>query len=225
MSKQVFFIPHGGGPLPLLGEENHTEITELLKSLNATLDASSAILLITAHWESEVVTFSGSASPDLIFDYHGFPPETYHYQYPVPGAPDLAEKAHSLLTQGGLPCAIDPVRGFDHGTFVPMMLMRPEADIPILQMSVVASFDPITHITAGQLLAPLLDEGVTIIGSGMTFHNMDALSVASHDWHTGQLLPARGSVNRVKITLCRYLLQVAPGFKRACNAKICFEKR
>jgi 4,5-DOPA dioxygenase extradiol len=175
MTKQVFFIPHGGGPLPLMGHDGHKNLIALLRGLEEQVGDSRAIVVITAHWEAEVTHLSGAANPPLLFDYYNFPPETYEYQYPAPGAPELARQASDLLTEAGLKNCIDPERGFDHGTFVPMMLIRPAGDIPILQMSVLASLDPDAHITLGRSLAPLLEQGVTIIGSGLSFHNLGAM--------------------------------------------------
>lgn len=175
MVKQVFFIPHGGGPLPLMGDDGHKGLIALLRSLEDHVADSRAIVVVTAHWEAECAHFSGAATPSLLFDYYNFPPETYEYKYPAPGAPDLARQACALLSESGLNSHIDPERGFDHGAFVPMMLIRPAADIPILQVSVLASLDPADHITLGRSLAPLLDRGVTFIGSGLSFHNLGVL--------------------------------------------------
>jgi len=151
-----------------------------------------AVAVVTAHWEEDAVTFSGGARSELIFDYYNFPPETYEYAYPAPGAPELAERARTLLEGAGIAARIDPARGYDHGTFVPMMLIRPEADLPILQISLLGSLDPAAHIAYGRALAPLLAEGVVLIGSGLSFHNLRALlrgegiapgaDVAFDDW-------------------------------------------
>lgn len=172
MAKKVFFVPHGGGPLPLMGEPNHREITALLQNLGSELDGSNAVVVATAHWEESVPHVSGGERPSLIFDYSGFPPETYQYEYPAPGAPELARAARDLLDAAGIKARIDMERGYDHGTFVPMMLMRPAADIPILQVSMLSSLDAKSHIDMGKALAPLLDQNVAFVGSGLTFHNM-----------------------------------------------------
>lgn len=175
MSGQVFFIPHGGGPLPLMGDLGHKGIVELMQGLGPEIAQSEAVIVITAHWESDAVQVSGAAQPPLLFDYVNFPPETYDYQYPAPGAPDLATKVSGFLTTAGIDNQIDTERGFDHGTFVPMMLIRPDADIPILQVSLLASLDPAEHIKFGRALAPLLDDNITILGSGLSFHNLGAM--------------------------------------------------
>jgi len=173
--KNVYFLPHGGGPLPVMGHAGHAALTLFLRDLEPRLAGVRALLLITAHWETDVVRFSGGAHPSMIFDYYGFPPEAYDYRYPAPGAPDLADKAAGLLAASGITAAVDPDRGFDHGTFIPMMLARPQADIPILQMSVLSSLDPVAHMAVGRALSPLLDEGVVMVGSGLTFHNLNAM--------------------------------------------------
>lgn len=193
---QVFFIPHGGGPLPLLGDPGYARLATMLRGLGPTIEGTKTILLVTAHWESEHPALSVAPRPGMLFDYYGFPEETYHYQYPAHGAPELVEPVVSALAARGIESTLDAERGFDHGTFVPMMLMRPEADIPILQMSLMSSLDPAGHIAMGRALAGLLDDDVTLIGSGFSFHNIEALigrsrvdreegyalAKAFHDW-------------------------------------------
>lgn len=171
----VFFVPHGGGPLPLMGDPDHQGVADVMRGLQRELADSKAIIVVTAHWEAPSVQLSSAASLDMVFDYYGFPPETYEYTYSAPGAPDLASRVSSLLTSAGIDNDLDDKRGFDHGTFVPMMLMQPEATVPILQMSLMNSLDPSTHVAIGRALAPLLGEGVSIVGSGMSFHNLRAL--------------------------------------------------
>lgn len=175
MTGQVFFLPHGGGPLPLMDDAGHRDMSKMLRSLQEQVAKSPAIVLITAHWQGECVQLSGAAHPPLLFDYYGFPPETYNYTYPAPGAPDLAKEVEALLSESGIASFIDDDRGFDHGTFVPMMLIRPQSDIKILQMSVLESLDPDAHIAVGKALSPLLETGVTFIGSGLSFHNLKAM--------------------------------------------------
>jgi len=147
-----------------------------LKSVAASLpEKPKALLVVSGHWEENAFTFTGAADhPGLIFDYFGFPPETYQLTWPAPGAPGLAQRASKLLEAAGLPTAIDPARGFDHGVFVPLKVAFPQADIPVVQMSLHRSLDPALHVAAGQALAPLREEGVLVLGSGMSFHNMRA---------------------------------------------------
>lgn len=131
-----------------------------------------AIVVISAHWETTTVAVTSNAAPSLIFDYYGFPPHTYELSYPAPGDPALAAALCSRLRANGIAAVEDPARGFDHGVFIPFKLIYPDADIPIVQLSLHASLDPALHIRIGRALAPLRDEGVLIVGSGMSYHNM-----------------------------------------------------
>jgi aromatic ring-opening dioxygenase catalytic subunit (LigB family) len=171
------FIPHGGGPCFFMddpyGEWNG--MADYLRGIPAMVPAEpTAILIISAHWETDGFTFTGTQQPSLIYDYSGFPPHTYQLTYPVPGDPELAGRAASLLANAGLRTSVDPNRGHDHGVFIPLKVAFPDATIPVVEMSLDASLDPALHIAAGQALAPLRDEGVLIIGSGYSFHNMRA---------------------------------------------------
>lgn len=170
----VLFLPHGGGPMPLLDEPNHRELTAFMRNITQQMPRPQVILMISAHWEEDVATISSAAAPSMIYDYQGFPPETYRYIYPAPGDPDFAQALQQLLEKQGIIARLDPRRGYDHGTFVPLMLMYPKADIPVVQLSLLNSFDPVAHIGLGKALASLRDAGVLIIGSGMSFHNMQA---------------------------------------------------
>jgi len=172
------FIPHGGGPCFFMPDPAGTWSTmaAYLRGLPATLpQPPRAILVVSGHWEERAFAFTGAAHPGLIFDYYGFPPETYRLTWPAPGAPWLAERGVALLQGAGLPAAIDPARGFDHGVFVPLKVAFPEAEVPVVQMSLHASLDPALHLAAGSALAPLRDEGVLVLGSGMSFHNLRAM--------------------------------------------------
>jgi aromatic ring-opening dioxygenase catalytic subunit (LigB family) len=129
---------------------------------------------VSGHWEEQVFTASAAPEPKLIFDYSGFPEHTYRLTWPAPGDPTLAERVAGILLAAGLPSAVSASRGFDHGVFVPLKVAFPEATIPIVTLSLVASLDPALHLAAGRALAPLRDEGVLIVGSGMSFHNLRA---------------------------------------------------
>jgi aromatic ring-opening dioxygenase catalytic subunit (LigB family) len=131
-------------------------------------------LVISAHWEEAVPTVMSAARPPLLFDYYGFPKESYELTWPAPGDPHLAARVQQLLTAAGFASASNPERGFDHGTFVPFKLTYPDADIPTIQLSLKAGLDPAEHLSLGRALAPLRDEGVYILGSGMSFHNLRA---------------------------------------------------
>jgi aromatic ring-opening dioxygenase catalytic subunit (LigB family) len=173
------FIPHGGGPCFFMPDPRGTwaAMGDYLRALPGTLpEPPKALLVVSGHWEAPAFTFTGAADhPGLIFDYYGFPPETYRLTWPAPGAPWLAERATELLRAAGLPAAVDAARGFDHGVFVPLKVAFPEAEVPVVQMSLHASLDPAMHLAAGRALAPLRDEGVLILGSGMSFHNLRAM--------------------------------------------------
>ncbi len=175
----VVFLPHGGGPWPFvdLGMDKG-ELDELAGYLRSVKSVPRtpprALLVVSAHWEESVPTLMTAARPPMLYDYYGFPPESYRITWPAPGAPELAARVQSLLGSAGFPSAVDAQRGFDHGTFVPLKLAWPDADVPTLQLSLQRGLDPKRHLELGRALAPLRDEGVFIVGSGMTFHNMRA---------------------------------------------------
>ncbi|MDB5851305.1 MAG: dioxygenase [Rhodoferax sp.] len=171
----VYFVSHGGGPWPWVdGMRQQFALTEKeFRNMPQRLAAKpKAVLMITGHWEADAFTVSTAERPPMEYDYSGFPAHTYSLQYPAPGAPALAARVRDLLGDAGIASAEDPRRGFDHGTFVPMALMYPEADVPVVLLSMKSSYDPAEHIRLGQALAPLRDEGVLIMGSGLTYHNM-----------------------------------------------------
>jgi aromatic ring-opening dioxygenase catalytic subunit (LigB family) len=169
------FIPHGGGPCFFMDDPagRWTAMADYLRALPAGLPATPrAILIVSGHWETRGFAFTGAERPGLIYDYHGFPPHTYQLRYDAPGDPALAARAAALLGAAGIAAAVDPARGLDHGVFVPLKVAFPDATIPVVEMSVEAELDPALHLAAGRALAPLRDEGVLILGSGMSFHNM-----------------------------------------------------
>lgn len=172
----AYFVSHGGGPWPWLeGEIRHAygELERSLKAILAEVDGlPKAILMVTGHWETSEFLASAGATPGMIYDYGGFPEHTYHIRYPAPGDPALAARVVELLRAADLDSGLDETRGFDHGTFSVMQVMRPEADVPVVQLSVRNDMDPSAHISAGQALAPLRDEGILIVGSGLSYHNL-----------------------------------------------------
>jgi len=174
MKAPIIFIPHGGGPMPLLGEPNHLPLVNFLQNLAASLTKPKAILIISAHWEADLATVTSGAKPDLIYDYSGFPKESYEIQYPVAGHSELAHKVQELIQASDMKVKTDSRRGFDHGVFVPLKLMYPNADVPVVQLSLLNSLDAQKHIELGKSLAQLCDEGIMIMGSGFSFHNMKA---------------------------------------------------
>lgn len=178
-TQPTFFIPHGGGPCffmdwnpPDAWDNMRTFLEGLIPSLP---ECPKAILVITAHWEADKPTVSAQVAPDLLFDYNGFPPHTYELTWPAPGNPQLAQRIRDLLNDAGIDSAADSSRGFDHGVFVPMKVALPNADIPTVAMSLRGDLDPAFHIELGRALAPLRDEGVLILGSGFSYHNLGSM--------------------------------------------------
>ena len=169
----VIFIPHGGGPLPLLDEVGNADLNRFLRGIPKTITRPDAIVVFSAHWEESVVSITASAVPPMLYDYYGFPPETYQYQYPAPGHPLLAGRVQELLQQAGIEAKLDHERGFDHGLFIPLMLMYPEADIPCIQVSLSTSLDAGEHLRIGRSLATLKSENLLFLGSGFSFHNLE----------------------------------------------------
>ena len=188
----ALYIPHGGGPsFFMTGErkQRYQQTEDFLRKIEDHLPCTPrAILIITAHWETRVPTFTGGQNPKLIYDYYGFPPETYALQYPAPGLPDLAHHAADLIVQAGVPAVVDPAYGWDHGVFIPLKVMFPQANVPVVAMSLHESLDPHLHSHLGQALRPLRDENVLILGAGMSYHNLGNFhqyapaSYAFHDW-------------------------------------------
>lgn len=174
------FLPHGGGPWPFVDlgfgpKDQSDRLRAYLEAVPSTLPmAPRALLVISAHWEEAVPTVMTAERPPMLYDYSGFPPESYTITWPAPGAPQLAQRVRTLLEGAGFSTKADAQRGFDHGTFVPLKLAWPRADVPTVQLSLKAGLDPAEHLAMGRALAPLRDEGVFIVGSGMTFHNLRA---------------------------------------------------
>jgi aromatic ring-opening dioxygenase catalytic subunit (LigB family) len=176
----VVFLPHGGGPWPFVeipAFHDPVGSEELKKYLRSVAQVPAvqpkALLVVSAHWEAPVPTVMSSPQPPMLYDYYGFPPAAYTLTWPALGAPALAARVRALLeAQGGFETAEDSQRGFDHGTFVPLKLTYPEAQIPALQLSLIEGLDPEAHLKMGRALAPLRKEGVFIVGSGMTYHNL-----------------------------------------------------
>ena len=175
----VVFVPHGGGPWPFVDMGMpKADVDRLANYLRSVREVPSspprALLVISAHWEEPVPTVMTSDRPPILYDYYGFPPESYEITWPAQGAPDLAARVRERLETVGIPNGADGERGFDHGTFIPLKLTYPEADIQAIQLSLRQGLDPAEHIAIGRALQPLRDEGIFIIASGMTFHNLRA---------------------------------------------------
>ncbi len=171
----TYFISHGGGPWPYI-----PDMRERMQVLEASLadiprqigTVPRAVLMVSGHWESAAFRVMGHPKPPMVYDYYGFPPHTYSIQYPAPGAPEVAQRIQQLAQAAGIAMAMDTERGFDHGTFAPLAVMYPQADVPVLQLSLKSGYDPAAHLAIGRALAPLRDEGVLIVGSGLSYHNL-----------------------------------------------------
>jgi 4,5-DOPA dioxygenase extradiol len=183
MKQPSIFIPHGGGPCFFLNENGLVpaewlRMSQFLGSVIADLpERPKAMLVISGHWEEPQFTVQTGQRPDLLYDYGGFPAHTYRLKWPAPGAPKVANRAAQLLGKHGFEVAFDAERGWDHGVFVPLKVAVPLADIPVAQLSLRApklgeGYDANAHIEAGKSLSKLREEGVLIVGSGMSFHNM-----------------------------------------------------
>ena len=167
--------------MPLLGDAAHEQLVENLKQLATIVPSPSAIVVISAHWEEARPTITAGAHPPLIYDYYGFPEESYQIVYPAPGEPALAGRMANLLQGAGMEPVLDEQRGFDHGLFVPLKITYPDATFPCVQLSLVQGLDPAEHVRMGKALSGLGDESVLIVGSGFSFHNMQAFFVPSTD--------------------------------------------
>ena len=172
--RRALFLSHGGGPLPLLGDDSHSEMVSCLKDIAERTRRPSSIIVVSAHWEARIATVASGERPGLIYDYSGFPEESYKIEYPCPGNPPLSRSIAKQLQQAGIDVTSDNARGFDHGVFVPLKIMYPEADIPCVQLSLVNGLDPLVHIELGRALQDLGDQSLLLIGSGFSFHNMKA---------------------------------------------------
>jgi aromatic ring-opening dioxygenase catalytic subunit (LigB family) len=199
----TLFIPHGGGPCffmdwSLMGGPADTwnKMAAWLKSVASTLpERPKAIVVVSGHWEESEFTVSTATAPEMIYDYTGFPKHTYELKYPAPGSTAIAARVVELLTAAGIPAKTDARRGFDHGVFIPFLLAFPDADIPVVPLSIKTNLDPAEHIAAGRALKALRAEGVLIVASGMSYHNMRAFrtpaalapSAAFDTWLTAAL--------------------------------------
>ncbi|CAN5558058.1 class III extradiol ring-cleavage dioxygenase [soil metagenome] len=179
----TYFISHGGGPWPWIKDQMPFDLSVLEASLQAIPDeigvTPKAVLVVSGHWEAPEFTVQTTAKPPMIYDYGGFPEFTYHIQYPAPGSPEVAQRVTDLLDAAGITNRQDPDRGYDHGVYAPMYVVYPEADVPILQLSLKHGYSPEQHLAVGRALAPLRNEGVLIIGSGLSYHNLRLMGPAA----------------------------------------------
>ncbi len=178
MKLPTLFISHGGGPWPFMdfGAENpYIGLSRYLQDYPKKIGAKPrAILAISAHWEERDFTVMTSAKPPMLYDYSGFPDHTYKVVYGAAGSPELAQRVRELLQAAGIPSKEDSKRGFDHGVFAPFAVSHPQADVPIVQLSIRKDYDPQAHLALGRALAPLREEGILIVGSGLSYHNLRA---------------------------------------------------
>jgi aromatic ring-opening dioxygenase catalytic subunit (LigB family) len=185
MKFPTLYIPHGGGPCFFMEwtmgpPDTWYRMADWLRGLGAAVGAKPrAVIVVSAHWEEAEFSVTESPRPSLVFDYYGFPEHTYHLTYPAAGSAALAARIRQLLADAGMAARGDGERGFDHGVFIPFKLIYPDADIPIVQLSLKKGLDPGEHIVAGRALEPLRDEGVLIVGSGMSYHNMRGFGSAA----------------------------------------------
>lgn len=172
----TYFVSHGGGPWPWIKDQmpgNWAPLEDSLQSIPRALGTTPhAVLVVSGHWEEPAFTVQTNPHPPMYYDYGGFPEFTYHIEYPAPGSPEVAARVSELLEGAGIETASDGVRGYDHGVFAPLYVMYPDADVPVLQLSLTRGYDPGLHLEAGRAIAPLRDEGVLILGSGFTYHNL-----------------------------------------------------
>ena len=186
----TFYLSHGGGPWPYMKGEMRQHFTTLessLKEIPRQLGGKpKAILMVSGHWEEKDFAVMSNPSPPMVHDYRGFPEELYHIRYSAPGSPELARRARSLIQEAGLPTHLDPVRGFDHGTYALLAVTHPEADIPVIQVSIRSDYDPEAHLKLGRALSPLRGEGILIIGSGSSYHNLSVMLAGRRNHHGGE---------------------------------------
>ncbi len=179
----TYFISHGGGPWPYVPDMRRAmhpleaSLQDIPRQLGAT---PKAILVISAHWEKPAFTVMSNPTPPMLYDYAGFPEHTYHIVYPAPGSTALARRTKALIEAAGMPAMLDAERGFDHGAFCPLVVMYPAANVTVVQLSLRTGLDPAEHLALGRALAPLRDEGILIVGSGLSYHNLRALGPAGH---------------------------------------------
>jgi aromatic ring-opening dioxygenase catalytic subunit (LigB family) len=172
--RRALYLSHGGGPLPLLGDSAHADMVACLQEIAQRIEKPSAIIVVSAHWEASIASITAASQPALLYDYSGFPPESYAIRYPCSGNPTLAHAIALQLEKANIPAQLTTQRGLDHGVFVPLKIMYPNADIPCVQLSLLNHLDASAHLKLGQALQGIAEPSLLLIGSGFSFHNMPA---------------------------------------------------
>lgn len=178
---QVIYFSHGGGPLPVLHDPTHEKMVEFMKDLPSRIVKPEAIIVFSAHWEERVVTIQSGSQPGMVYDYYGFPEEAYHVKYDCKGNTQLAAQVSELFEKEGIEHRLDDERPYDHGSYIPLKMMYPDGDIPVIQVSLNHNLDPLTHLKIGKALRPLMKENLLFIGSGFSFHNMRQFDFQGED--------------------------------------------
>lgn len=166
----TIYLFHGGGPFPLTQDPSQYSVRKFLQELPKKIPRPITIILISAHWESSQIRILNKKEPNLFFDYYGFPKDLYNFKYPTKNNLGVVKKIRELFEKENIAYKLDDSRDYDHGVFVPLLLMYPDANIPVVQISLVKGLDPATHFRIGEILAPLREEGILILGSGSSFH-------------------------------------------------------
>lgn len=169
---QIIYLSHGGGPLPILGDASHGKMIQFMKNLPQKIEKPDAVVVFSAHWEEDIPTVQSGEAPGMMYDYYGFPEAAYRIQYPCKGDSGLAARIGDLFEKAGIEYRLDGGRPYDHGSYIPLLMMYPDADIPVLQVSLRRDLDPAAHLEMGKAFRPLLWENILFIGSGFSFHNM-----------------------------------------------------
>eukprot|EP00611_Tribonema_gayanum_P003243 TRINITY_DN12518_c0_g1_i1.p1 TRINITY_DN12518_c0_g1~~TRINITY_DN12518_c0_g1_i1.p1 ORF type:complete len:290 (+),score=84.82 TRINITY_DN12518_c0_g1_i1:180-1049(+) len=205
------FISHGGGPCffyeasgPFSAIDKNSRVAADFRKLSTVLPKPKAIVVCTAHWEADgpKIRVTGQPAPSLVYDYYGFPAETYKLTYPAPGDPQLAADIVALLKGAGISAELELERGFDHGVFIPLKMIYPDADVPVVAISLSSTLDPAFHISVGKALSGLADRGVLVFGSGMATHNLGMVRSAAAHGEGAPVEPRAGAfIDWLKATL------------------------
>ena len=179
----TLFFSHGAGPLPLLNHAAHSNMRAYCDRLIATIPRPDAVIVVSAHWEHKSVRIGSAAHPPLLFDYSNFPEEAYQFTYPCSGHPQLAANICNALQECGIPAALEPDRPLDHGAFVPMIMLYPDASVPSVQVSLNSNMSAKAHIQLGEALSVFKSQNILLVGSGFSFHNMAGFFDNSNEAH------------------------------------------